>query len=190
MRSTSAIARFLGVGRRTVRNALLQYGIASPQVTPFPPASADSSESDAIADPGADDVQQLGPPDDPDALHTNDPLLNPTPMNIPEAPPAAVSYTGPLSMISDEDLDAAIQMLRSQYTRAGITILHGMLRHLGLTVPRSRIRDSLLRIDPVQRVFERIRIRRRVYSVPGPNYLWHHDGQHGMLRPAAQVYFL
>jgi hypothetical protein len=34
-------------------------------------------------------------------------------------------------------------------------------------------------MDPVQWVFEHIRIWRRVYSVPGPNSLWHHDGQHG-----------
>jgi hypothetical protein len=54
-----------------------------------------------------------------------------------------------------------------------------MLRHLGHRVPRDRVRESLLRIDPVQRVFERIRFHQRVYSVPGPNSLWHHDGQHG-----------
>jgi hypothetical protein len=28
-------------------------------------------------------------------------------------------------------------------------------------------------------VFQRITIRRRTYHVPGPNSLWHHDGQHG-----------
>lgn len=57
--------------------------------------------------------------------------------------------------------------------------MDGMLRRLGYVIQRERIRQSLIRIDPVQRVFERIRIRRRVYSVPGPNALWHHDGQHG-----------
>ncbi|RXW17274.1 hypothetical protein EST38_g8582 [Candolleomyces aberdarensis] len=31
-------------------------------------------------------------------------------------------------------------------------------------------------------VFERFRIRRRTYSVPGPNSLWHHDGQHRLIR--------
>ena len=45
---------------------------------------------------------------------------------------------------------------------------------------RERIRASLLRIDPVQHVFKCICIRHRVYSVPGPNALWHHDGRHGM----------
>ncbi|KAI0313030.1 hypothetical protein OF83DRAFT_1066225, partial [Amylostereum chailletii] len=37
MRSTSGIAQFLGVSRARVRNALLEYGIATPQENPFPP---------------------------------------------------------------------------------------------------------------------------------------------------------
>jgi hypothetical protein len=59
-------------------------------------------------------------------------------------------------------------------------MLDGMLCYLGYHIPRDRIRSSLIRIDPVQRVFQRIRIRRREYKVAGPNALWHHDGQHGM----------
>src|SRR6202044_1458725 len=35
-RSTSGIARFLHVGRQTVRDALLEYGIAQPLSNPFP----------------------------------------------------------------------------------------------------------------------------------------------------------
>ena len=88
------------------------------------------------------------------------------------------SFTGPLSTISDVALDDLISQLCSHFRRAGLTMLDGMLRRLGHRLPRERIRHSLMRIDPVQRVFQRIRIRRRVYSVPGPNSLWHHDGQH------------
>jgi hypothetical protein len=54
-----------------------------------------------------------------------------------------------------------------------------MLLRLGHRIPREQLCQSLVRVDPVQRVFERIHIRRHVYSVPGPNALWHHDGQHG-----------
>ncbi|KAH9912792.1 hypothetical protein B0H21DRAFT_704192 [Amylocystis lapponica] len=36
LRSTASIAHFLNVGRSVVRNALLEYGIAQPQVNPFP----------------------------------------------------------------------------------------------------------------------------------------------------------
>jgi hypothetical protein len=91
------------------------------------------------------------------------------------------SFTGPLSIINSEDLDSVILQLRQQFTRAGITILHGMLQQLGYRILRERIQQSLHRIDSVHCIFGRIRIRRRTYSIAGPNALWHHDGQHGKL---------
>ncbi|KAK7000377.1 hypothetical protein R3P38DRAFT_3058165 [Favolaschia claudopus] len=141
LRSTSSIARFLGVSRRTVRYALLEHGIAAPRQQPAPLAAAHRVDA-----------------------------------------PNLMSYTGPLSTISEDDLDALLISLRRHYRRAGVTMLDGMLRRLGHHVPRERIRQSLIRIDPVHRVFERITIRRRTYHVPGPNSLWHHDGQHGLIR--------
>jgi hypothetical protein len=187
------------VSRGTVRNALLLYGIAEPQaslssirlgvVSGSPPPSFPGLDGSGINDhPDAiiqttDTSSESG---DPASLNTEDPILDPI-LNFPasftgisiNSMPQITSYTGPLSIIADADLDAIVRMLRHHYSRAGITMLHGLLRALGYHIPRSRIRESLLRIDPVQRVFERIRIRRRVYSVPGPNSLWHHDGQHG-----------
>jgi hypothetical protein len=168
--STSGIARFLDVDRSVVRNALLEYGIAEPQADPFIRTPSPDMENTQTHD---------------DIL---DPYL-PIPHNLPSditatssstsAPQHPVSFTGPLSSMSDDQLDEIAIRLRSHYRRAGISMLDGMLRRLGHHVPRERIRSSLLRIDPVQRVFDCIRIRRRVYSVPGPNSLWHHDGQHG-----------
>lgn len=191
LRTTSAISRFLGVSRRTVRNALLFYGIAEPHTSPFassfPGISGSESESGLNGDGDATEgeaTETLLPPHDHTPSLDNDPILNPTlrfPASFAGVPlPQVTSYTGPLSNIADSDLDAIICMLRHHYSRAGITMLDGFLRALGYSIPRTVIRQSLLRIDPVQRVFERIRIRRRVYSVPGPNSLWHHDGQHGI----------
>lgn len=57
-------------------------------------------------------------------------------------------------------------------------MLDGMLRRLGHRVQYDRICQSLLRIDPVRQIFERIRIRQQTYRVAGPNALWHYDGQH------------
>ena len=57
-----------------------------------------------------------------------------------------------------------------------------MLGHLhsrNVFVQRQRVRSSLVRIDPVGwslRWFNTI--GRRVYSVRGPNSLWHIDGLH------------
>ena len=67
-----------------------------------------------------------------------------------------ISYTGPLSVISNADLDDIIQMLQDHYSKAGITMLDGFLCALGYHIPRSHICESLLCIDPVQWVFERI----------------------------------
>ncbi|KAJ7451459.1 hypothetical protein B0H11DRAFT_1877199 [Mycena galericulata] len=167
-RSTASIHRYLGVSRNTVRSALLEYGISTPQSNPFPNPNLTPSELD---------------------LQTVDDILDPEmpiPIHLPaevqvlaNGNPAIASYTGPLSDISDEDLDILLLQLRSHFRRAGLAMLDGMLRRLGHRVQRERVRQSLLRIDPVRRIFERIRIRRRIYSVPGPNSLWHHDGQHG-----------
>ncbi|KAK6987957.1 hypothetical protein R3P38DRAFT_3445779 [Favolaschia claudopus] len=137
-RSTASIAQFLGVGRSTVRNAVLAEGIPDlplPESEEFPP-----------------DIRNLAQP---------------------------TSFTGPVSDIFDDELDMLLLRLRTHYKRAGLSMLGGMLRRLGHRVPTQRVRESLLRIDPVRRIFERIRIRRRNYRVLGPNSLWHHDGQHG-----------
>ncbi|KAJ7613058.1 hypothetical protein FB45DRAFT_981820 [Roridomyces roridus] len=170
-RSTAGISRFLGVSRTTVRNALLDLGVVEPQQSPFPlngqitPSEPEAAPDDDILDP------QLPIPDSlpPDVHELLDDHTGPT----------ISSYTGPQSSISDDDLDTLLIRLRTHYRRAGLSMLNGMLRRLGHRVSTERVRQSLLRIDPVRRIFERIRIRRREYHVLGPNSLWHHDGQHG-----------
>lgn len=164
-RTTTGMSNFLGVSRRVVRYALLEHGIAEPQPNPFSTLSAPISLG---ANTEAHDV--------------NDNLLEPIfPVaDIQQVAPCLASFTGPLSPMSDEELDGLVIQLRSHFKRAGISMLDGMLRRLGHWVPRRQIRESLLRIDPVRRVFERITIRRCEYHVAGPNSLWHHDGQHGM----------
>jgi hypothetical protein len=165
LRSTSSIARFLGVSRQTIRSALLLHGIAVPQQQP------------------ATLVSHNGPNNAPENISQNandgDYLVNSEEAQHPAETPNIASYTGPLSTISDDELDNLLISLRRHYRRAGITMFDGMLRRLGHHVPRERIRQALIRVDPVQRVFQRITIRRRTYHVPGPNSLWHHDGQHG-----------
>ncbi|KAJ7686979.1 hypothetical protein B0H14DRAFT_2421901 [Mycena olivaceomarginata] len=171
-RSTASIHRFLGVCRNTVRTALLENGISTPQSNPFP----NNTSSEPLIHTSAGASNYLDGDDD-DLL---DPVI-PIPAHLPPdvQDEGITSYTGLLSDISDEDLDSLILRLRSHFRRAGLGMLDGMLRRLGHRVPRERVRQSLFRIDPVRRIFERIRIRRRIYSVPGPNSLVHHDGQHG-----------
>lgn len=143
---------------------MLEYGIAEPQDSPFAEPTADADVSELL------DHDDLLDPDLPVPAHMS--AINATIQPV-------VSYTGPLSTLSDEGLDNLILELRSHFQWAGISMLDGMLRRLGHRLPQERIRESLMHIDPVQRVFQCIQIRRHVYSVPGPNSLWHHDGQHG-----------
>lgn len=109
------------------------------------------------------------------------------PLENPFAPTAAdegqtiSSYTRPLSSLSNDELDDELMRIRGQdrFNRAGVTVLHGILLSRGHRLPRERIRQSLVRIDPDHRIFRAAPIQRRTYRVPGPNALWHHDGQHG-----------
>lgn len=45
----------------------------------------------------------------------------------------------------------------------------------------TRVRDSLRRVDPIgteMRAIANRTLRRRQYSVPAPNAMWHIDGNH------------
>ncbi|KAJ7572202.1 hypothetical protein C8J56DRAFT_1009167 [Mycena floridula] len=80
----------------------------------------------------------------------SDELLDPL---LPQQPlPSDIPRcNGPHTPISDDSLDNIIRGLQGHFRRAGVRMLDGYLRTLG----------------------------RRGYTVPGPNSLWHHDGQHG-----------
>ena len=89
------------------------------------------------------------------------------------------SYTVPVSQWNDDELDHEIMLLHAHFPNAGVTMLHGHFRQRGENVPHECIRQALHHISPSRPLFHRPPIRRRQYQVPGPNYLWHHDGQHG-----------
>lgn len=165
-RSISSIARFLGVHRHTVKRCLVEYGIV---------ASSEALPPDH-ENPILPSVSGEGEARDPDELL--DPSL-PVPAELPSDVPNHIA-THTATTLSDEDLDNLLLIFRSHHPRAGLSMIDGMLRTLGYHIPRTRIAEALSRIDPVRRVFQRIRIRRREYKVAGPNALWHHDGQHGM----------
>ncbi|KAJ7204245.1 hypothetical protein B0H12DRAFT_997841, partial [Mycena haematopus] len=92
-RSTAGISRYLGVSRTTVRNALLEHGIAQPQPSPFQPRSD----------------------------------------------PPTTSFTGPLSDISDDDLDMLLIRLRTHYRRA---VIHGFIDGYSRLITGLRASDN------------------------------------------------
>ncbi|XP_068697732.1 uncharacterized protein [Montipora foliosa] len=89
------------------------------------------------------------------------------------------------SDISDDELDELIRGYISRHgNTTGESYSIGFVRSRGLRIQRDRIRRSLgTRVDPENTALRwACVITRRVYSVPGPNSLWHIDGHHSLIR--------
>ena len=85
--------------------------------------------------------------------------------------------------ISDAELDFTVREIKRNHPSDGERMIIGHLCRLGINVPRSRVRSSIHRIDPVNVTLRRnVAIRRRVYHSDGPNCVWHLDGYHKMVR--------
>lgn len=85
--------------------------------------------------------------------------------------------------ITDDDLDALVKDFVANFPTAGQKTLAGHLNTLGYRIQRFKIRESLYRVDPwgVEQRSRRL-LHRRKYRVPGPNSLWHIDGNHKLVR--------
>ena len=84
--------------------------------------------------------------------------------------------------MQDEELDRVIQDVLRSTPYSGETYVRGALQSRGITVQRVRIRESLMRIDPVGRAIrKRHQIVRRTYNVTSSNYLWHIDSNHKLI---------
>lgn len=80
----------------------------------------------------------------------------------------------PNSELSDDDLTSLIREFWHNNPDVGESMATGLLRALGYRVTRARIRNALRLNDPLSVALRWPGItRRRVYSVAGPNSLWH-----------------
>lgn len=87
------------------------------------------------------------------------------------------------SDISDCELDKLTSQVQLNNPNVGVGMLQGHIRSLGMRIQRQRIRESVLRINPLRAVVRwHQAISRRTYWVPGPNSLWHIDGHHSLIR--------
>jgi hypothetical protein len=77
------------------------------------------------------------------------------------------------NQLEDHEFDELVASIIQLSPNAGEVMVRGALRARGVKIQRWRIRESLMRVDPVRRRRrQRLRIERRVYRVPGPNSLW------------------
>lgn len=87
------------------------------------------------------------------------------------------------SDINNNTLDGAICRIKHNHPNCGEVMVMGHLRAQGINVQRHRVCEAIQRVDPEGAHERRCRrIRHRVYSVPCPNYMWHVDGNHKMIR--------
>ena len=84
--------------------------------------------------------------------------------------------------ISDDDLDRLLRNFKQHRPSSGRRYAIGHLRSLGYSIQRSRVEESLRRIDGLGRVLRRHQqIVHREYRVPRSNFLWHIDGHHKLI---------
>jgi len=85
------------------------------------------------------------------------------------------------SSISTIDLDLIVREILDNSPNSGEKMVIGALQSRGLKIQRDKVRLSLDRVNPDRNSIRR-KIVRRVYSVGGPNHLWHMDGNHKLIR--------
>ncbi|KAL0564992.1 hypothetical protein V5O48_017044, partial [Marasmius crinis-equi] len=93
------------------------------------------------------------------------------------------SSSGAQTDINDDKLDEVMAEIVVSFPSFGRRLIHGHLKYMGLHIPRSRVEDSYrCIIGAPLHSFGIQCITQRIYTVAGPNSLWHHDGQHGLIR--------
>ena len=87
------------------------------------------------------------------------------------------------SSLSSSQLDEVIRGIKINFPNDGEVMLKAHMLRLGYRVPRSSLRASIHHVDHEKTIARQSEvIKRRVYSVPHPNFLWHIDGNHKLIR--------
>ena len=86
--------------------------------------------------------------------------------------------------MKDEELNSIVTEFLERHGRLAEQVYtSGYLQSLGLRIQRQRVRESLVRVDPDNRVLRcGVLVSRRVYYAPWPNSVWHVDGHHSLIR--------
>ena len=94
-----------------------------------------------------------------------------------------ISIEGSYTQIEEDELLRRIQALKQSNPTSGYRMIYAALKQEGIKVPVHRVRKCCFRVDPGGTVSRwMMAVERRQYSVPGPNSLWHIDGNHKLIR--------
>ena len=83
------------------------------------------------------------------------------------------------SSITDLELDEKVAEIKQKFPNSGQVMINGHLMSQNVHVQRRRLRECIFRLNQSMHLPVNPRI---YYSVPGPNYLWHIDGNHKIIR--------
>ncbi|XP_035855770.1 uncharacterized protein LOC116050774 [Sander lucioperca] len=89
------------------------------------------------------------------------------------------------SAVNDKELDRIVSEIHRSHPNTSYKLMRGHLNARGVRVSISRLQESLRSVDAEGVYMRRLRLRvlrRRQYSVPGLNSLWHIDGHHKLIR--------
>ena len=80
---------------------------------------------------------------------------------------------------TDEEVYAAVSTVLETYPDMGREKMVAAMKTQGVLATRRQVEAALSTSRGPSDSRKRKPIQRRTYTVPGSNYLWHHDGQHG-----------
>ena len=87
--------------------------------------------------------------------------------------------------ISDQELRDVVVSIKHDMPDIGYNMMRGILRSRGIHVSIPRIQQCISDVDPINTAMRwAAPTSRRRYGVPYPNYIWHVDGNHKLVRYA------
>lgn len=87
------------------------------------------------------------------------------------------------TILSNQQLDEIIQSIKLDHPNDGEVLMQGHLIRMGIRITRQLLHNSIHRVDHMNTVARgHSVVRHRVYSVQYPNFLWHIDSHHKLIR--------
>ena len=96
---------------------------------------------------------------------------------------AGIDHSGRFNSITNAELDRIISEIKISHPNAGETNIMGHLRARNVRVQRNRLRGTIHCVDPQgPSTCSSRNFHARVYETPCPNYVWHIDGNHKLVK--------
>ena len=87
------------------------------------------------------------------------------------------------SNLSQDEVENEVESVKNSHPNLGEIMVQSHLTRKGIHVEQEKVRNAIRAVDP-EGVENRKQkpIKRQVYANPYPNYVWHIDGNHKLIR--------